>query len=226
LIHLSPSNLNSWQELSTANEESPVWVTKESFKDSIMGVFKTSVKASAGNACSIYLFGGPKTHEENGWKFSVDDKILSLRDFFPFGTGIPEVPRVRELDGELFDGEQVRLSMRTDYLCPNIIGELKTSSHSFEKKGKTRSYLESMQAFTYMDTYCLPIMFLFSEIGIKEDENGVNVITVKKNGHAIAYPCANSGDRLRNCIRTLVPYLKSDDQLWERVTHRADVDYF
>ena len=65
MIHLSPSNLNSWQELRTAGDDAKPWVNPESFKESIMGKFTKSLKASAGNACSEYLFGGPQEFTEN-----------------------------------------------------------------------------------------------------------------------------------------------------------------
>lgn len=226
MIHLSPSILNSWYELHNANDESPPWVNPKEFKDTVMGVFKKSMNASAGNACSISLFENDHAHSEDGYNFVVSEKLLDLRHHFPYGTGIPEVSRVRELEGELFDGEKVRLSFRTDYLCPNVIVELKTSSKPFDKKGKTRSYLESMQSFSYMDCYQVPIIFLFAEIKIRDESEGYNFIEVKKTGHATAYPCKESGDRLRAYIRSLVPYLKSDPQMWERVTNRTPIDEF
>lgn len=222
MIHLSPSNLNSWHELVNADEDSPPWVTPEKFKESIMGVFTKSVKSSAGNACSTFLFGGPSEFEENNWRFKVDDNLAQARCLFPFGAGVPEVPKLLVLDEE-FDGEQVRLSMRADYLCKSVIAELKTSSRTFSKKGKTRDYLESMQAFSYMHAWGLPITFIFAEIGIKE-KNGVNVISVKDISSATAYPSTVSSDRLIQCVRSLIPYLKSDEEMWNRVTTRKETE--
>jgi len=45
-------------------------------------------------------------------------------------------------------------------------------------------------------------------------------ISLKRADHSTAYPSTDSVDRLYNCVRTLVPYLREDPELWYRVTTR------
>lgn len=226
MIHLSPSNLNSWNELRTANEDSPPWVTAKNFKDQILGVKTVSMKAVAGNALSNFLFGGDSTYEERGFSFVVDKAILSARSLFPFGTGVPEVSKLLELDRSLTGDEPVRISMRADYLTPSRIVELKSSSRSFRSKGKTRAFLESPQALSYLYTWGLPITFIFGEISIKEKENSPNIITVKDVSSATAFPHEDNDRRLLECVNSLIPYLKADEEMWNRVTSRNTPDEF
>lgn len=224
IVHLSPSNLNSWDELRKADEESPAWINPESFKEGILGKFTPSVKASAGNAVHGFVFENHRFLEENGWKFNVGDEFEVFRTLFPYGKGIPEVSKTKYFPDKI-EGCLVRISQRADYLSQNMITEMKTSSRSFGTKGTISGFLQSPQSFSYTWTWGIPIRFLFAEIAIKEHD-GVNWISLKKADHSTMYPCPESEQRLYDCVRTLIPYLKEDPEMWARVTGRTVQDEF
>lgn len=229
IVHVSPSNLSSWDELRKADDDSPPWVNPESFKKSILGIYEPNVKAAAGNACHDYVFSGEKTREDIAivdgktvhWNFNVDDRILGLREWFDFGLGVPEVPALIYLD-EQIDGCTVRINGRCDYLSKNLITELKTSSRSFSKKGTTRAYLESQQANCYMMRYGIPIRFLFAEIDIKESLSGVLMITTKNISCSTQYPSDRARESVLESVSSLIPYLRQDEKMWARVTGRTE----
>lgn len=224
IVHLSPSNLNAWEELRKANDESPPWVTPENFKNSILRRFEPSLAASAGNAVHEFVFGGTQDFQELDWKFRVGDAFVRFREMFPFGTGVAEVPKVKYLSDRV-EGHLVRVSERLDYVSRNLITEMKTSSRTFRKKGVTRSYLESQQSFSYTWTYGIPIRFLFAEIAIKNID-GVHNISLKDASCSTAYPSSDSDRRLIECVSSLIPYLKSDEEMWHMVTNRKLPDEF
>ena len=224
IVHLSPSNLNSWEELRTATEDSPPWVTPDEFKKSILGEYKSSLSAEAGNAVHGFVFENRKSHEAKEFRFTVDEDFMQFRKYFPFGYGVPEVSKVKYFPDKI-EGCRIRISQRADYLSRNIVTEMKTSSHSFIKKGVLKGYLESPQSFSYTWTWEIPIRFLFAEIVIDKKHEPMR-ISLKRADHSTAYPSSDSVDRLYNCVKTLVPYLREDPEMWKRVTNRKLQDEF
>lgn len=240
VIHLSPSNLSSWDELRKADDDAPPWVNPKSFKDQIMGKYTPNLKAEAGNACHEFVFSELPNDEQLPYlyvanriyfdetgekklfnaKFSVCHGVLQARKHFDYGCGVTEVAKTKYLDRKVL-GYSVRLSERADYLSKSLITDLKTSSKPFSGKGKTRSFMEGQQSFSYTLTWGLPIRFVFAEIAIKEADD-VHKISLKNLSSCTAYPCQESDARLYECVETLIPYLQSDNEMWHRVTNRTE----
>lgn len=240
IVHLTPSILNSWDELRHANDESPSWVTPEEFKKHIVGTYQPNISTEAGNAVHKMVFEGINRHTKYGklvvktdnrgrsfvestdWNYVVNDEFFKFRKMFPYGYGVTEVSKVKYFP-EQVEGFDVRISGRSDYLSENLNTELKTSSKPFSGKGAIRKYLESQQSFSYTWFWGIPTRFLFAEIEFDKKDNPM-VISLKKASSSTAYPCVESIDRLYDCVRSLVPYLQEDADMWYVVTNRPERD--